>query len=268
MMQILRLRKISLFLIGLLCSGAAAASTVSLYDAALGKGPEDQNWSYQEFSNPALLGPFSVNRSVSAGSFRMATTGVGQAGYGRNDQQLDTATGFDLLLEGLSVESESHSNPNRAGFTLIAVGADRTQAVELGFWRNEVWAYTPSGPNLLKGATADLHVAIDTSVPRNYLLKVRDQHWTLEAGDLGVVLMGALFDYTQTSVNPPAPNPYIVSNALFFGDNALSAQTSVQLARINLTHVPLPSAFWLLSSVLITYAGWSRRKLGFAAAAA
>lgn len=46
---------------------------------------------------------------------------------------LGTATGFVLDFR-LPLLDESHSSPNRAGYTWLVVGADTCRALALSFW--------------------------------------------------------------------------------------------------------------------------------------
>lgn len=75
------------------------------------------------------------------------------------------------------VAAESHSRPERAGFSVIATAADLS-AIELAFWTDEIWAQ--SGPDFLHAEGAPF----DTTAGRiRYDLVIHDGRYRLSAGE-------------------------------------------------------------------------------------
>ena len=125
-----------------------ARAGVLLYDPSLGGLPASQPW--LAYADNAFLPGTSVTQAEVPGvGTRLTSNLPGQGGYSKVNSLagspknpgfpgLDRAIGFELVFD-LLVTSESHSNPNRAGFSVIAL-ADDGLGIELGFWTGEVWA--------------------------------------------------------------------------------------------------------------------------------
>lgn len=218
-------------------SNAASAASVVLFDAANNTLPNAQGWT---FASLPIVSP-----SITSGALSFSTTADSfiQAGYGRADQLLNTVTGFDLSLRGLAISSEAHSTTHRAGFSLISVGSDRTKALELAFWSNEVWAYDFTNGAFVHGPG----VGVNTTMAHDYTLRVRNNQWSLAVDGVFTTLSGSLVNYTPAVL---LIDPYDIPNTLFFGDDTSSASASISLGSITLTAVPLPAAIWLLAGAL------------------
>ena len=222
----------------LVCTGADA---VSLYDPAQGTLPAAQGWSVLSTgtgatqvvvgarlftdtqANPATS-QFVVYRSPPVGS------------------PLDTVAGFTLSF-GLQVASEVHQSNNRAGYSVLVQGVDQSQALELSFWDNEVWAmnYAPGGAD--GGFVHGNGVALDTTGSfRQYALTVQSNAYTLRVDGLAV-LAGNMTDYPVLGASTLV---YGLGNALFFGDNSSRGQSITTLGAINLLPVPEPTSAMLL----------------------
>ena len=218
----------------LACAPLVARAATMLYDPALGDLPSDQGWAPLALGAPAAQG-------LAGGVYTLDTTGAGVSlwGNGRiSPLPLDTQAGFDLSFS-LQLLSESHSSPNRAGYTLVMVGAQATQALELDFWADHLWAqnYDASQPDLLVHG-AD--VAFNTTAALTpYTLAVRQQQFTLSAGGTAL-LSGALHDYTARGF------PYTTPNSLFLGDNSSRGSATSRLGAVSLSPVPEPAAGALL----------------------
>ncbi len=229
--------------------GSSAALAVTLYDGSLGTLPSAQGWT------PLVAGADAA-QSVVGGSYRLDTTGAGVAIYGSgriSPVPLNTATGFDLSFT-LRLESEAHTTANRAGYSVLFVGANATQSLELGFWANNVWAYdydAGQSDRFVHG----LDAAFDTGVTHNYTLAVRNQQYTLSA-DGELLLSGVVHDYT------PGGPPYTQPNFLYFGDDSSRAVSVSGLAGVSVTAVPEPAPAALLLSGLALLAWRSRRQRG------
>jgi hypothetical protein len=214
----------------LLGGACRAASALVLYEPALGTPPSAQGWT--------VTGAGGYTQASSGGVWRLDTsvvTPLAQAGAARTAPfALDTQAGFTLDF-ALRVEGESHSTPNRAGWSLIVTGSDPRQAIELAFWTDRVFAYTydaTSADRFVHGTEA----LVDTrSAARDWRLAVAGGQFSLSAGGT-TLLGGALVDYTASGL--PA---YTTANALFLGDDTSRAQSVSELGRVVLTPVPEPA---------------------------
>ena len=228
-------RALASALLALAPLGALAATT--LYDPALGSLPLAQGWQ----PLVPLIGA-AASQSVGGGVYALDTTGAGVSIWGNSrisPLALDTQAGFDLSFS-LQLLSESHSRPNRAGFALMLVGAQATQALELEFWAGNIWAqkYDASQPDRF---VHDSDVAFDTTAALTpYTLAMRQQQFTLSAGGTAL-LWGALRDYTLGGL------PYTTPNFLFLGDNSSRGNSISRLGVVSLSPVPEPAAGWLMA---------------------
>lgn len=159
---------------------------------------------------------------------------------------LNRTNGFELNFN-VAVSSENHSTNDRAGFSITLLGSDR-RGIELGFWRDQIWAQADS-PLFTHGEI----VNFDTSVQRDYRLRVLENSYSLFSGD-DQLLTGSVRNYTAFG----AP-PYILPNFVFLGDNTSSAGADISLGAItlqsNLAAVPEPSSLFLLlaTSTLVVW---------------
>lgn len=213
----------------------AALASTTLYDPALGTPPSAQGWLPLALGNPAGQG-------VAGGLYALDTTGAGVSIWGNSRVSpvpLDTQTGFDLSFS-LQVLGESHTSPNRAGYSLVMVGGQASRALELGFWADQIWAqkYDANQPDRF---VHDIDVAFDTTAALTpYTLAVRQQQFTLSAAGTAL-LSGALRDYT------PAGLLYTTPNFLFLGDNSSRGSSISRLGEVSLSPVPEPSLALLLA---------------------
>jgi hypothetical protein len=233
-----------------LLTGTAQAAT--LYDASLGSTPAAQGWT------PLIVGaePFQAVTVGLPPAYSLLTTGPGVIYFGNalvGAPVLDTAAGFDLSFN-LKVVSEAHTSNNRAGYSVVVVGADPTHAVELSFWSGNVWVpdYVAGDPDrFVHGQDA----AFDTmGAFRTYLLSVRNQQYTFSSGGV-TLLSGALHDYTAGGA------PYNQPNFLFFGDDSSRGTSATELASVSLSPVPESTPAALLLAGLAGL-GWRLRQRG------
>lgn len=184
----------------------------TLYDGAVGTLPSSQGWTFF---------PFSELGSVSGGAYILdsSTAPSGEAFNSRLDQTVDTQAGFALSLD-LRIDTETHGNVNRAGFSLILVGSDPTLSLEVAFWTDRVWVYDYNG-----GFVHGAETFVDTTVRRTY----RIECW---AGRFRLMISGAsplegpLEDYTAQGI------PYTVANTLVFGDDTDSGDATAEVYSI------------------------------------
>lgn len=221
-----------------------AAGATTLYNPSLHTLPSAQGWT------PLQIGAAPA-QSAASGAYRLDTTGTGVIYFGHSLTgvvTLDTSTGFDLSFS-LNVLSETHSSSNRSGYSVVMVGADPTQALELAFWSDSVWAYdydALSPDRFVHGAGAAIN-----SGNHDYQLSVRNSGFTLTS-DGSPLFAGALRNYTAGGV------PYTTPNFLFFGDDSSRGASLTELGQVTLTPVPEPATGALLAVGLLGLA-WLRR---------
>lgn len=211
------------------------AGIVTLYD---GTGlPAAQPW--LAYADNGFLSGGTATQTPVAGGVNLTTDDAVSAGYGNYFgtalkapafPALDRTKGFELTFSA-QVLSENHSSPDRAGFSVILLGSD-LRGIELGFWESEIWAQ--DAPGFTHGAG----LAIDTTVAREYQLRIVGDDFTLLSGT-NPPLTGAVQDYSASGL------PYSLPNFLFFGDDTSSARASTVLGSIvlnsDLSAVPEPS---------------------------
>lgn len=208
----------------------ASASAVTLYNGLSlpSQTPAQQGWVYQgtaiatvptatATTNGTVLN--SGNRTNYAGYFRQAVN------------VLNRTTGYSIQFS-VKVNSESHSNNNRAGFNIIVVsdalvGETQPYGIELGFWTNSIWAQNV-------GFTRGENVAFNTrSAVNTYTLTVQNLNYKLYAnGSSQPILQGSLRQYTGFTPPPGYANPYTTPNLLFMGDDTTSATSNVTITRV------------------------------------
>ena len=222
-----------------LMPGVAQAQTI--YDAVLGTVPGSQGWTYfatggtQTAPNPPAQ-PYTTQDTTGGNAF--------QGGYTRlTPSALDRVTGYIVRFD-VGVGQESHTRPDRAGFSTIVIGSDK-RGIELGFWGDRVFAQNDgiAADDGQSGTTIFTHGEeglTDTSLMTRYDLRVLGNAYTLSAGGFPL-LTGNLRDYTAFS----GPiNPYTTANNLFLGDDTTSASTrwNFRFASVAPVVVPEPSA--------------------------
>lgn len=207
------------------------ADPAVLYEAALGNLPSGQGFLY--LTDP-LFGA-RAKQTLIDGAAQLDTSAAttDKAGwfshlppFGKHpgQPQLDSEAGFFLSFT-VRILAENHANEHRAGFSVIATAAN-LDAIELGFWTDEIWAQ--SGPDFrhAEGTT------IDTSTGRiRYDLELRSGRYRLSANGQPV-LDGNLRRYDSFGL------PYTVPEFLFLGDDTTSAQARAELTRVAVGPLP------------------------------
>ncbi len=117
---------------------------------------------------------------------------------------------------------------------MLVVGSNPTQALELAFWTDRIWAYdydAQQADRFVHGT----EVVFDTAAAlTSYTLLLRQQQYSLFAGGVPV-LTGALHDYTAGGA------PYTVADFLFFGDDSSRGSSSTRLGAVSVSTVPEPA---------------------------
>lgn len=210
---------------------AVGQRTLILYDAASGAIPAGQMMSFLDFP------PGNIIQTYENGSTTLDTTKSGNDTYAGwtstaantpGFPTLDRATGFELGFT-MQVESESHTNNNRSGFSIIILSAD-AKGIELAFWENEIWAQNDdaTGGLFMHGERASFPTTIGAT---NYQLLIIGDTYTLTANGTPI-LNGPLRDYSKFE---GFPDPYQSPNFLFLGDDTTSAQARIQLSYVSVT---------------------------------
>ncbi len=135
--------------------------------------------------------------------------------------ELNIDDGYSVFFD-VAVKSLSEDNPDRAGFSVIAISSDVTKGIELDFEPDLIFAQSDTIDNT--GASEfvreETSTPIVTSDSNSYELRVNPSTYELFAnGDK--ILNGNLRDYefNINATNPNLPfNPYETPNFLFFGD--------------------------------------------------
>jgi hypothetical protein len=168
-----------------------------------------------------------------AGFVRLDTTASSaiQDGYGRLEPLLDSTPGFRLDFTA-KLESETHSDTNRAGFSVIVTDQNK-HGVEIGFWSDQVWAQK-------LGFTHDTFKTFNTTALTDYSLTIIGNTYKLSAG--GTTLLSGDTVFYDADGLPFAPDvPYRTPNILFFGDDTTSAAARFDLKSVSIVSVPEPA---------------------------
>ena len=231
------------------------ASATVLYDGALGTLPSDQGFVYQNL--PGGIVPVATGGSTNLDSTPFGNANL--AGFFRTSPiPLDRASGY-MLRFSVEILSESHSNSERAGFSVIAVGSDVapgvSSSVEIGFQNDRV--FTQNDVPLFGNPAADESTFDPVGVGFvDYDLVVFGSGYQLFA-DSALILGGSLRDYTAFA---GLLDPYEVPNFVFLGDDTSSAQANVNFRSAEIVAVPEPSAtMGLLALGALGWIGFARR---------
>src|SRR5919106_5909215 len=196
--------------------------TIVLYDSASGGIPSTQLMNFIDFplgaSAPTYENAGTILDTTISGSETYAGW-LSNAGSTTGFPLLDRVTGFHVNFS-IQVERESHTNHNRAGFSIIILSQD-ARGVELAFWENEIWVQNDDATGGL--FTRGEAVAFNTSGLVNYQLTIIGDTYTLNTNG-APILTGRLRDYSSFE---GFPDPYQTPNFLFIGDNTTSAQSRI-----------------------------------------
>jgi len=208
----------------------ADGKTVVLYDAASGDIPGTSVIRFTDFPPGVALPTFSDGATV------VDTTISGTDTYAGWVSSEATTPGFPILDRTagvrvnftVQVESEAHTNNDRAGFSVIILDKD-AKGIELSFWENEIWVKSDdSTVGLFKHGEG---IAFATSALTDYQVTFVGDTYTLTS-NAEPLLTGPLRDYSAFA---GFPDPYETPNFLFLGDNTTSAQARIRLRFVSVT---------------------------------
>ncbi len=217
-----------------------ATTPLTLYDGSSTEGgrqlPAQQgNLQYGAqtlcFSNPPVQAKQQYDEQRKLTVLDTSGERCDAAGYGTAlpaEQSLSRTAGFTLTFT-IAIETEEHTNANRAGWSVLLLGDD-AKGIELAFWKDQVWAQEGNARPFTHAETA----LLDTTTLREYELSIVGDVYVLKTGGSSV-LGGAVRDYSDFQVPPGIPNPYRTPNFIFFGDNSSSALGTTAFAKAAIT---------------------------------
>jgi hypothetical protein len=205
--------------------GTGGGLTQVLWDGQTGTGMTSQGWGYA-----SALGTAQEVHTGRGVRFSTQASLLESAGYARViAPPLNARDGFNLAVR-FRLLAETHARADRAGFSVILLGADR-RGIELGFWRDRVFAQTDS-PLFTHGEEALR--AFDQD-PVTAVISVRGTNYTLFV-DQQPLLTGPLRDYTPFN---GFPDVYETPNFVFLGDDTTSASAEVEILNVALVRPPV-----------------------------
>lgn len=209
----------------------AGGKTLVLYDAASGEIPDQSVMAFTAFPTGAASLTYAEDATV------LDTTISGPDTYAGWVATQSTTPGFPILdrTKGVQlnftlwIERETHTNNNRAGFSVLVLDQD-AQGLELSFWENEIWVQSDDQTGgLFKHGEG---VAFPTTIGlTNYQVTMDEATYALTANS-ELLLTGPLRDYSKFD---GFPDPYETPNFLFLGDDTTSAASRVRLSMLSIT---------------------------------
>ena len=206
--------------------------TLILYDATSGEIPNTSLMTFTDFP------PGSASLTYTNGVTDLDTTNSGKDTFAGWVSSQATTQGFPILDQTagiqvnftLQIESETHANNNRAGFSVILLDQD-AKGIELSFWENEVWVQgDENSGGLFRHGEGTAFV---TTSMTDYQLTIAGDTYNLSANS-EPLLTGPVRDYGNFS---GFPDPYETPNFLFMGDDTTSSQSRVKLWFVSVTGI-------------------------------
>jgi len=210
---------------------SVGGKTLVLYDAASGAIPTAPLMNFTDFptgaASPAYANGVTIMDTTTSGS----STYAGWISNGTTTTEfpiLDRTAGFQVDFT-VQVENESHTNNNRAGFSIIIL-SDDNQGIELALWENEIWAQNDDTTGGLFKHGEGTSFATTAGLIHYQVIVVNDTY-SLSANNKPI-LTGHVRDYSKFS---GFPDPYETPNFLFLGDDTTSAQSRIRLGLVSVT---------------------------------
>jgi len=229
----------------------------TLFNGTLGTRPAQQGQlSLQQILPPPAAPAASETLGNNRVTLNTDFTGDGQTGFvgytnyqanlqtlqitpvNANFPNLDPTAGYTLSFN-LAIDSENSPDPNRFGFSVVAVSNGGQSEIELDFEQNQIVA---QDVNFMPSES----VQFNTSNPTNYTLAVEGNSYKLSANG-NQILTGALrnYNFDPATSNPRLTfSPYDTSNFIFFGDLTGRASSTFSLGSASVevgTATPTPT---------------------------
>src|SRR5215216_1765532 len=219
-------------------TSSIGGKTLVLYDAASGVMPAAPLMNFTDFppgaDSPTYTNKMAVLDTTASGSSTYAgwlSNAMATQGF----PILDRTAGFQVDFT-VQVENESHTNNNRAGFSIIILSED-ARGIELAFWENEIWAQNDDTTGgLFKHGEGTIFTTTTGFI--NYQVIVVNDTYTLIANNKPI-LTGPLRDYSKFD---GFPDPYETPHFLFLGDDTTSAEARIQLSFVSVTGTERPTS--------------------------
>jgi hypothetical protein len=245
------LPRIAIAISSIWLTSVTSVSALTLYDGASGKTPDNTQqpirWTYLVTTFPVYL-PIPSATATTSGTTLDTGASSNYGGYfltkaNLSSLLLNRINGYSISLK-VQINSESHADSNRAGFSLLAMSNLATgdmlpYGIELGFWKDRIWAQNV-------GFTKGESVAYTTTTSRVYRLAVLNKTYKLYDDSVSTstpILTGNLRNYTGficpgtnvawTPTNPQCQNPYATPNLIFMGDDTSKATAKVLITKVN-----------------------------------
>jgi|GEM_PF-4029262 len=225
-------------------TNATTLGATSLYTGYAGNAPGEQPW--LAFANiiGAVQTQAPVGVTLNTTPNNLQADNAIYSGYSNfvltppatytlvnsNFPTLNSTVGYTLSFNlQVLFDSQVGGNPNRAGFSILAISQDPSKSVELAFQDDQIFAQTLNGANqFVAGETR----AFNTTQEVQYSLAVQGTAYKLFA-DGNEILTGPLRDYTPGDTGA-VPDPYGEANFIYLGDNTSSARGRFQLEQVAL----------------------------------
>ncbi|NCC35374.1 MAG: hypothetical protein EOM24_25680 [Chloroflexia bacterium] len=216
----------------------------SLYDGTRdGEKPDDQG--FFRYQAATRQPPVAADTLYEAGGTTMRSLTqfadyAGYIGFLAEPQILTRTVGYTLTMT-VELLAETHTSPDRAGFSLLILDA-ASWGIELAFWEDQIWAQNDGirdpGPLFTRGETVAF---TPTLRPFTYTLAVHGDQYRLIA-DATTILTGPLRRYEPVlSLENPLRLIYYQTNLIFLGDNTSAAGANVRLYDVALDNALFPS---------------------------
>ena len=203
--------------------GTGGGRAQLLFDGALGTLPQEQGWNYRAL--PGLATLEHTGASVRLDTWAASSEHAGMARQA--PAPLNRTNGFALEFT-VTLPRETHRNPDRAGFSVIALD-HAARGIELGFWTDRVFAQSDA-PLFTHAEDA----AWDGSARQRLSLVLTATNYTLYT-EGAPLLRGPIRDYSAFA----GPiDVYETPDFLFLGDDTSSAAAVVEIERVALILPP------------------------------